>query len=134
MAIVADDPDILLKAAVGNNAATIVTASGIAAADVGSNIGYFTKANATGWVDGVNTATGNSATVLDIASVGVTVSLPFRIVEVVPESVLSDGTFAEAIVAFNPPYLTVTQSGTTPFAVSAVAQTGGHQYRNHTGI
>lgn len=133
VAIIADDPDILMKAAVGSASAVVVTASGLTAADVGLNIGYFTKANATGWVDGVNTATGNSASLLDKNALAVTATLPFRIIDVVRETALSDGTFCEAIVKFNAPSIAITQEATSPFAVTA-AVSGGHQYLNPIGI
>ena len=133
VAIIADDPDIIMKAAVGNASAVVVTSSGITAGDVGSNIGYFTKANATGWVDGVNTATGDSASLIDYNSVGVAVTLPFRVVGVVKETQLSDGTYCECLVKFNEPYIALSQATTSPYTVTATS-TGGHQYRNPVGI
>ena len=133
VAIIADDPDIIMKAAVGNASAVVVTASGITAGDVGSNIGYFTKTNATGWVDGVNTATGDSASLIDYNSVGVAVTLPFRVVGVVKETQLSDGTYCECLVKFNEPYIALLQATTSPYTVTATS-TGGHQYRNPVGI
>jgi hypothetical protein len=117
-AIVADDPDLLFKAAVGNASAVVLTASGVQyPADLGSNIGYFIKAPATGFVDGVNTATGNAATVVNYASVAATKTLPLRIVDVVPESVLSDGTYSEVILSY-----------------VNLSDTVGHAYRVATGI
>jgi hypothetical protein len=114
-AIVADDPDLLMKAAVGNNSAAVLTASGVAyPADLGQNIGYFVKANATGFVDGVNTATGNAASVVDYNTMNVTVTIPLRIVDVVPESVLSDGTYSEIIVAYVNPSTTVGHAHRVP--------------------
>ena len=126
VAIIADDPDIIMKAAVGNASATVVKASGITAGDVGSNIGYLTKALA----DGVNTATGDSASLIDYNSVGVAATLPFRVVGVVKETQLSDGTYCECLVKFNEPYIVTTY--TSPNYVST--STGGHQYRNPVGI
>lgn len=133
VAIIADDPDILMKVAVVNNSADVVTSSGLTLADVGSNIGYFLKANTGIWVDGVNTSTGNSTLAIDKNTLGTTNALPFRIVDTVKETALADGSFCEAIVAFNAPYTAITQLATSPFTVTA-SVAGGHQYRNPTGI
>lgn len=133
MAYVADDPDILMKAAVGSGSTVVLTASGMTQSNVGQNIGYYIKANTTGWVDGVNTATGDSASVVDLATVANTLSLPLRIVSVIAETVLSDGTFSECIVKFNEPYPSVSQATTSPFTVTA-SVSGGHQYRNPVGV
>lgn len=133
VAIVADDPDILMKAAVVNNSAVIVTSSGLTAADVGQNIGYFLKANTGIWVDGVNTSTGNSTLAIDENTLGVTATLPLRIVDVVRETALADGTFCEAIVKFNAPSISISQLATSPFTAT-VAVSGGHQYMNPIGI
>lgn len=133
MAVIADDPDIIMKAAVGNNSAVVVTSSGMAKADVGNNIGYFVKANATGWVGGVNTATGDAACLADLNTMANTVSLPLRIIDVVKETQLSDGSYCECLVKFNEPYIALSQATTSPFTVTATS-TGGHQYRNPVGI
>lgn len=137
VAIIADDPQVLFKATL-TNAGTVYTSGAATLADVGQNIGYFVTANAGSIVDGVNTATGNSAISLDLNSKNTTATLPLRIVSMVQETALSDGTFVEAFVAYTAPTMTaaVTQSGTTPFAVSAVTITvvGGHTYRNPNGI
>ena len=137
VAIVADDPQILMKVNL-TNAGTAYTSGAATLADVGQNIGYFIPTNSGSIVDGVNTATGNSAISVDLASKNTTATLPLRIVSMVQETALSDGTFVEAFVAYTAPTMTaaVTQSGTTPFAVSAVAITvvGGHAYRNPVGI
>lgn len=133
VAIVADDPDILLKVAVVNNSAVVVTSSGLTVADIGQNIGYYLKANATIWVDGVNTSTGNSTMAIDKNTQNVTATLPLRIIDLVPETALSDGTFCEAIVKYNAPSISITQDTTSPFTAT-VAVSGGHQYVNPIGI
>ena len=133
VAIIADDPDIIMKVAVGNTSAVIVTASGITAADVGQNIGYFVKANTGAFVDGVNTATGDAASVVDLNTMSTTVSLPLRVISVVKETQLSDGTYCECLVKFNEPYIALSQATTSPYTVTATS-TGGHQYRNPVGI
>jgi len=137
IAIVADDPLVLFKVNL-TNAGTVYTSGAATSADVGQNVGYFVTANTGSIVDGVNTATGNSATSVNLASKNTTATLPLRIISMVQETALSDGTFVEAFVAYTAPTMTaaVTQSGTTPFAVSAVDITvvGGHAYRNPVGI
>ena len=61
----------------------------------------------------VNAITGNSGISLNQASIAVTATLPWRIVDVVPESRLSDGTFTMLNVIYN---------------------SGLHFYRTATGI
>jgi len=133
VSIIADDPDILMKVAVVNNSAVVVTSSGATQASVGANIGYFLKANTGIWVDGVNTSTGDSTLAVDLNTLNQTNSLPFRIVDVVKETACADGSFSEVIVGFNAPYASISQLATSPFTVTA-AMAGGHQYRNPTGI
>jgi len=137
VAIIADDPQVLFKANL-TNAGTAYTSGAATLADVGQNVGYFLPTNAGAIVDGVNTTTGLSAISLDWSTHNTTATLPFKIVSFVQETALSDGTFVEAFVAYTAPTMTaaVTQSGTTPFAVSAVTITvvGGHSYRNPNGI
>lgn len=130
MAIIADDPDIIMKAAIGSGSAVVVTSSGMAKADVGQNVGYYIKGDTGSWVDGVNTATGDAACLVDLATKAVTASLPLRVIDVVKETQLSDGSYCECLVKFNEPYIDTTY--TSPNYVSVV--TGGHQYRNPVGI
>lgn len=133
VAIIADDPDILMKVAVVNNSAVVVASNGLTLANIGENVGYYLKADTGIWADGVNTATGNSTLAIDKNTLGTTNSLPFRIVDTIKETALSDGTFCEAVVAFNAPYTSISQLATSPFTVTA-AVAGGHQYRNPTGV
>ena len=133
VAIIADDPQILMKVNL-TNAGTAYTSGAATSADVGQNVGYFIPTNAGSIVDGVNTATGNSAISLDWSTHAVTNTLPLRVISFVAETALSDGTFVEAFVSYTLPNYTVTQSGTTPFAVSAINVVGGHFYRNPNGI
>lgn len=120
MAIVADDPDILMRVFL-TNAGTAYTSSAATSADRGLNIGYFPPTTY------VNTSTGNSAISGDLNAKAVTATLPLRIIDFVQETALSDGTFVEAIVKFNEGTISVA----TNFAVTYV---GGHQYRNPTGL
>lgn len=130
-AIVADDPNVLFKVLV-TNAGTAYTASGATAADVGANLGYYQAAGTSSAL--INTATGDSVVSANLASKGTTATLPFRIVDVVTLTALSDGTFQEVVVAYTPPSMAVTQATTSPYTVSAVTVTGGHAYRNPTGV
>ena len=131
-AVIADDPNVLFKVLV-TNAGTAYTASGATAADVGANLGYY-QAGGTSGTSLINTATGDSVVSANLASKGTTATLPFRIVDVVTLTALSDGTFQEVVVAYTPPSMAVTQATTSPYTVSAVTVTGGHAYRNPVGV
>ena len=130
-AIIADDPNVLFQVLV-TNAGTAYTASGATAADVGANLGYYQAAGTSSAL--INTATGDSVVSANLASKATTATLPFRVVDVVPDTALSDGTFQEIIVAYTPPSMAVTQATTSPYTVSAVTVTGGHAYRNPVGV
>ena len=87
--IVVDDPDALFKVAVLSNSTTI---GGLTRAAVGQNVAFFLTAGSTTSGDskeGVYNSTGSTTT------------LPFRIVDVVPETVNASGSFTEVIVKFN---------------------------------
>lgn len=131
-AVIADDPNVLFKVLV-TNAGTAYTASGATTADVGANLGYY-QAGGTSGTALINTATGDSVVSANLASKGTTATLPFRIVDVVTLTALSDGTFQEVVVAYTPPSMAVTQATTSPYTVSAVTVTGGHAYRNPVGV
>ena len=112
---------------------TLYTASGATAADVGANLGYY-QAGGTSGTALINTTTGDSVVTANLASKATTATLPFRVVDVVPDTALTDGTFQEIIVAYTPPSMAVTQATTSPYTVSAVTVTGGHAYRNPVGV
>jgi hypothetical protein len=131
-AVIADDPNVLFQVLV-TNAGTAYTASGATAADVGANLGYY-QAGGTSGTALINTATGDSVVSANLASKAATATLPFRVVDVIPDTALSDGTFQEIIVAYTPPSMAVTQATTSPYTVSAVTVTGGHAYRNPVGV
>ena len=132
-AIIADDPNVLFQVVVSNGSGTLYTSGGATAADVGANLGYY-QAGGTSGTALINTATGDSVITANLASKATTATLPFRVVDVVPDTALTDGTFQEVIVAYTPPSMAVTQLATSPFTVSAVTVTGGHAYRNPVGI
>lgn len=87
--VVADDPNILYKVAVLSTSTAI---SGFTRAAVGQNVAFFLTAGSTVSGDskeGVYNSTGSTTT------------LPFRIVDVVPETVNASGSYTEVIVKFN---------------------------------
>lgn len=95
MAVICEDPDIILRAALTNGSGTLYSASGITQASVGENVGYYQPATL------VNTATGNSTVSVNFASHATTSTLPFRVIAIVPESILTDGTYSEVLVTYN---------------------------------
>jgi hypothetical protein len=64
-----------------------------------------------------------------LATLNTTASLPFKVVGVVPETALSDGTFVELYVQYNAPYFSY-NSGTPASSTMA----GGHLYNQPTGV
>lgn len=93
MALISEDPEIVLQVTV-TNAGTAYTSGAATSATVGKNIGYYQPATA------VNTSTGNSAVSANLASAATTATLPFRVIDVVKESALSDGTYAQVLVSY----------------------------------
>jgi hypothetical protein len=94
VAVVVDDPDAVFQITLTNGSGTQYTASAATQSNVGNNIGYYQPATF------VNAA-GNSTVSANLASANTTSTLPFRIVAVVPESALSDGTFTQVQVIYN---------------------------------
>ena len=131
-AIIADDPNALFKVLVTNGSGVAYTSGGATAADVGANLGYYQAGGTSSAL--INTATGNSVVSANLASKATTATLPFRVVDVVTLTALTDGTFQEVVVAYTPPSMAVTQATTSPYTVSAVTVTGGHAYRNPVGV
>lgn len=95
MAVICEDPDIILRAALTNGSGTLYSSSGATQAVVGENVGYYQPSTL------VNTATGNATTSVNFASHATTSTLPFRVIALVPESILTDGTFSEVLVTYN---------------------------------
>ena len=131
-AIIADDPNVLFQVVVSNGSGVLYTSGAATAADVGANLGYYQAAGTSSAL--INTATGDSVVSANLASKATTATLPFRVVDVVPDTALTDGTFQEIIVAYTPPSMAVTQITSSPYTVSAVTVTGGHAYRNPVGV
>lgn len=95
LAVICEDPDIVLRAALTNASGVLYSASGATQAVVGENVGYYQPSTL------VNTATGNSTVSINFASHNTTSTLPFRVIALVPESILTDGTFSEVLVTYN---------------------------------
>ena len=113
MAYVQDDPDALFKVAI--TAAGSQTVSGVTRAAVGNNSALI---QGTG-----STTTGNSAVSIS-ATTATTLSLPVRIIDVVPETANTAGSYTEVIVKWNAPY----------YDESTTTVVGGHQYLNPVGV
>ena len=94
VAVIVDDPDAVFQVTLTNGSGTQYTASAATQSNVGNNIGYYQPSTL------VNAA-GNSTVSGNLASANTTSTLPWRIVAVVPESVLSDGTFTQVQVIYN---------------------------------
>lgn len=107
MAFVCEDPEAIFKITVTNASGVLYTASGATQTNVGQNIGYYQPATL------ANTVTGNSTVSANLASANTTNTLPLRIVDVVRDTALSDGTFQQILVTYN---------------------AGFHFYRQTTGI
>lgn len=124
-AFVADDPDQLFKVVLvagqteGGNG---LTPAYLGRTMIGSNVELVQNAG--------STVTGDSKVgIYSAAGATTTVSLPLRVVDVVPDTADSSGNFVEFIVKWNAPYITLAEG--TP---NVVTFAGGHQYLNPTGI
>lgn len=93
-AVVVDDPDAVFQITLTNASGVQYTSGAATQSNVGNNIGYYQPATF------VN-ASGNSTVSANLASATTTSTLPFRIVSVVPESALADGTFTQVQVIYN---------------------------------
>jgi len=118
VAYVVDDPDALFKVALVSGTTVI---AGYGRTIVGNNVALVQNAG--------DADTGNSAVAVDGSSAATTVSLPIRIVDVVPETVDDSGDFTEVIVKWNAPYFTLAEG--TP---NTITFAGGHQYMNPLGV
>ena len=120
MAYVQDDPDALYKVAVVSSGSTI---GGVTRTAVGNNAVLVQNSG--------NTTTGNSGVAVD-DTVATTASFPVRIIDVVPETANTSGSFTEVIVKWNAPRPTITIDFTGETA--SVSTAGGHQYLNPVGV
>jgi len=112
-AYVVDDPDVVMQVQADDTVPQ--TALGI-------NIGFSTFSG--------DTATGNSETSADVASLATTATLPLRIVGFVdgPESAVGDA-YTDLLVKWNMPAAVSSNSSN-----AAVTMTYGHSYMNPTGV
>ena len=101
-AYVADDPDLVMKTAIVSSTTTVAQAT--RANLVGGNTALVANAG--------STTTGNSAHCV-LNSTATTAAIPFKVVDVVPDTAPATGSFVEVLVAWNQ---------------------GIHQYRLATGI
>jgi hypothetical protein len=93
-AVIVDDPDAVFQVTLTNASGVVYTASAATQSNVGNNIGYYQPATFV-------SASGNSTVSANLASANTTSTLPFRIVAIVPESILPDGTFTQIKVIYN---------------------------------
>jgi hypothetical protein len=128
-AYVVDDPDVLFKVAAVSGT-TVVAFYGQTV--VGSNAPLVQNSG--------STTTGDSAVAINGGSVATTASLPIRIIDVVPDTANSGGSFCEFICKFNAPYVVSTATSTLNTSTNVVTTTvtstvtGGHQYNNPVGV
>tara|TARA_R110000822_G_scaffold161570_2_gene301832 strand:- start:495 stop:1142 length:648 start_codon:yes stop_codon:yes gene_type:complete len=118
VAYVSDDPDQLYKVALVSGTTVVAT---LARTAVGTNVALVQNAG--------DVNTGNSAVAALTGSSATTISLPLRIIDVVPETATATDAFVEVIVKWNEPYFTLAEG--TP---NAITWAGGHQYRNPLGV
>jgi hypothetical protein len=118
VAYVADDPNQLFKVALVSGTTVI---AGYGRTIVGNNVALVQNAG--------SATTGNSAVAVDGSSAATTVSLPIRIIDVVPETVDASGNYTEVIVKWNAPYFTLAEG-----APNTITWAGGHQYLNPLGV
>jgi hypothetical protein len=127
MAYVSDDPDQLFKVAVtgGSTSTTITPISG---AILGDNLAISQPSTNTSISGNSNIGAYDSGSNTDA-------SLPFRVVDLVPETTNSSGNYSEVIVKWNAPYMTATTTaaGSPAVYTTTVTVTGGHSYLNPTG-
>jgi hypothetical protein len=128
-AYVVDDSDVLFKVAAVSGTTVVAF---YAQTVVGSNAPLVQNAG--------STTTGDSAVAINGASVATTASLPIRIIDVVPDTANSGGSFCEFICKFNAPYVVSTATSTLNTSTNVVTTTvtstvtGGHQYNNPVGV
>jgi hypothetical protein len=124
-AFVADDPDQLFKAVLV--AGTTADGNGLTPAYLGRTV---IGSNAALVQNTGSTTTGDSTIgVYTAAGATTTISLPIRIIDVVPDTANSSGNFCEVIVKWNTPYFTLAEG--TP---NTITWAGGHQYLNPLGV
>jgi hypothetical protein len=124
-AYVADDPDVLFKAAAVSSGTTVAFYGTTA---IGTNTGLIQNPG--------SETTGDSTVAINGAGFATTASLPIRIIDVVPDTANAGGSFCEFICKFNAPYMVAasTLNTSTNVVTTTVTVTGGHAYLNPTGV
>ena len=124
-AYVVDDPDILFKVAAVSGTTVVAF---YAQTVVGLNAPLVQNSGSTN--------TGDSAIAINGGSAATTASLPIRIIDAVPDTANSGGSFCEFICKFNAPYMVAasTLNTSTNVVTTTVTVTGGHQYLNPVGV
>jgi hypothetical protein len=93
-AYIADDPDMVMKVALATAASATGTSLGRVSRDaIGATVAFFSNIG--------STVTGNSIQSLN-TTVGTATTLPFRIIDVVPDTSTVAGSFSEVLVMFTP--------------------------------
>jgi hypothetical protein len=121
-AYVVDDPDVLFKVVSVSSGTTVAFYAGTS---VGNNAELVQNSG--------SATSGDSAVAILGTSFAATATLPIRIVDVVPDTANSSGSFCEFICKFNAPYLVSTYDAGPPITVTT-AMRGGHMYLNSSGI
>ena len=125
LAFVADDPDQLFKAVLVSG--TTADGNGLTPTFLGRTV---IGSNAALVQNTGSTTTGDSTVgIYTAAGATTTISLPIRIIDVVPDTANSSGNFCEVIVKWNTPYFTLAEG--TP---NTITWAGGHQYLNPLGV
>ena len=128
-AYVVDDPDVLFKVAAVSGTTVIAFYDETV---IGANAPLVQNSG--------STTTGDSAVAINGGSVATTASLPIRIIDAVPDTANSTGSFCEFICKFNAPYVVSTATSTLNTSTNVVTTTvtstvtGGHQYLNPVGV
>jgi len=125
VAFVADDPDQLFKVVLVSG--TTADGDGLTPTFLGRTV---IGSNAALVQNTGSTTTGDSTVgIYTAAGATTTPSLPIRIIDVVPDTANSSGSFCEVIVKWNAPYFTLAEG--TP---NTITWAGGHQYLNPLGV
>jgi hypothetical protein len=118
MAIVVDDPDVIFKVALVSGTTVV---AGLGRTVIGTNLALVQNAG--------STVTGDSAVGALTTSSATTISLPIRVIDVVPDTATGSDTFVEVLCKWNAPYFTLAEG--TP---NTITWAGGHQYLSPLGV
>ncbi len=116
-AVVVDDPDVVFKVALVSGTTVV---AGLGRTVIGTNLALVQNAG--------STITGDSTVGALTTSSATTISLPLRVIDVVPDTATGSDTFVEVLCKWNTPYFTLTEG--TP---NTITWAGGHAYLNPLG-